>query len=124
MNYFDTWDNDLMTIKRTENIKVGNLTKPGHTKVIAENVDCHLYQRSKPSYNGTDSSNLEVINDTLSCDIDADIIAGDELEIYSFNDDKTYTYIAGKPKKLKEANGIFAVGLEHMEVPITLRERS
>lgn len=125
MNYFEeSWYNDEMDVFKVENTKIGNLAKQIKTKV-GTRVPCHIYSTAKSNLNmNTTGASVEE-NNSLSCALDTDIKEGYEILVYRNGETEYYErYLVGKPHKCEWNNsGGVDPQLDHIEVPITLKER-
>lgn len=121
--YYSTWYLDLMTIKRNEAEKKGNLTGMTKSVVVDTDVRCHVYERSNPSFNGTETSATIDNEDRLACNLDVDIQYGDEIEVKIYKTGERFKYIAGLPKKKSAPFGQAQPDIDHMEVPLTSKRK-
>ena len=70
-----------MEIRRTENVKDGNLTRK-ERKVVRSGVPCRVYRSQDKAPTMTQTASNVQKTDKLACDINVDIKPGDELVIH------------------------------------------
>lgn len=126
-NQTNLWYTDIFSVYRNVLITKLGITKTERKMVSKDNL-CRIYRKSKPSVNFTQQAGELSINDSLICNIDIDIQAGDEIHVirgYKIrkNLDISEIYIAGQPVNYYMPAGGVNVDMEHKEVGLqnTLR---
>ena len=122
------WYTDLFAVYRNiKNEKLGVTNT--ERKLISKDNKCRIYRKSKPSLNTTPQAAELSISDSLICDINIDIKAGDEIRVirgYFINrnkDKEANIYIAGLPVDYYTPYGGQSPDIQHKELIIqnTLR---
>lgn len=124
------WYTDKFSVYRnliTETMGVSDTKR----KLISKDNFGRIYRKSKPSLNTTPQAAQLQITDSLICDIDVDIKAGDEIWVlrgWSINKIKNEKkqvniYIAGEPVDYYTPYGGVSPDISHKEVQLqnTLR---
>lgn len=125
INYQD-WYTDTMDIYRNEPSTDEALTSL-EPVLKYENVPCRIYQSDKKPLNVSQTASDIKQNDSLMCDINTDIKAGDKLLIrrggglgYAPASIRAY---AAEPNYYYEPFGAVMPGLAHIEVKLLQEER-
>lgn len=122
---FSSWYTDTVDVYRVVNVEDNHIDRQ-ERQLVASALPCRIYDSAKngPSMQeGTARVNAE---EKLSCDVNADIQAGDELFITRGGalgiTNQPERYFAGKPKRYYDPVGGAMTGLEHMEVGLLMQE--
>ena len=115
------WYTDLFSVYRnTINEKMGVITT--ERKLISKDNRCRIYRKSKPSLSPSPQAAELSISDSMICDINIDIEAGDEIRVirgYFINrnkEEKANIYIAGLAVDYYTPYGGIAPDIQHKEV--------
>lgn len=115
------WYTDLFSVYRNvikEKMGVINTER----KLISKDNRCRIYRKSKPSLSPSPQAAELSISDSMICDINIDIEAGDEIRVirgYFMNknkDRKANIYIAGLAVDYYTPYGGIAPDIQHKEV--------
>ena len=121
MYQLSSWFTDLMDIYRVEAVTTGALTRQERV-LVASAVPCRIYSPQKNNLNLRQAASAVYGDEKLSCAVDTDIEAGDELIVTRGGalgrKTKPVRYIASQPVLYFDPVGAAATGLEHMEVGI------
>ncbi len=117
---FSGWYTDAMDIYRTESVKKGNVTAQGRKKINSIPIPCRIYSPKKDGPVMTGNASKERASEKLSCDLNVDIRAGDELLIIRGGmlgyGNQPERYFAGNPVNYYDPVGGALTGLQHKEV--------
>lgn len=120
---FDDWYQDELTIYRNvqksegfEDIQV--------REIVAEKVPCRMYEKSLGGLT-TKQGGAEAQSELkMAVDIDTDIKEGDEAYIIRQGETESRRYLVGNIKRYAMPLGMYDVGLDHLEVALTLRQEA
>lgn len=119
MGYFDGWYTDLVDVYRVVNTTAGNIDTQTRQQV-GSSIPCRVYSSQKNGPSMQDSAARVNSTDKLSCVVDVDIRAGDELLVTRGGalgrGGEPERYFAGNPQHYYDPVGGALTGLEHMEV--------
>lgn len=119
---FSTWYTDLMDVYRMTETVSGGITRQERT-LIAASVPCRVYRSQADNYTQPRGAAKVRRAEKLSCAVDTDILAGDELLVTrggALNRGRSpVRYFAGDPQAFFDPVGGALTGLEHLEVGIT-----
>lgn len=121
---FEGWYTDLMDVYRAISTKDGSISRQERRKV-AEGIPCRVYHTGTGSPSITDDAARSRGEDKLSCDLEVDLCAGDELHVIRGGNlgraNQAERYLAGSPQDFYDPVGGSLTGLEHKEV-VLLRD--
>lgn len=116
---FAGWYTDTVDVYRVVNTTVGNVDTQERRQVGAA-IPCRVYSSQKNGPAMQDTAARVQSTDKLSCDVSADIRAGDELLVTRGGalrrGGEPERYFAGNPQHYYDPVGGALTGLEHMEV--------
>lgn len=125
MNFLD-WYTDMVDVYRVVPTKDGDLTRQERQRVL-QAIPCRGYQSDSRAINMTQTSADVRQEDKLSCDISAEIQAGDELIITRGarlgRTGPVIRAFAGGPNLYYEPFGAVIPGLSHQEIRLLQQER-
>nr|DAM72205.1 MAG TPA: hypothetical protein [Caudoviricetes sp.] len=125
MNFLD-WYTDMVDVYRVVPTKDGDLTRQERQRVL-QAIPCRVYQSDSRAINMTQTSADVRQEDKLSCDISAEIQAGDELIITRGarlgRTGPVIRAFAGVPNLYYEPFGAVIPGLSHQEIRLLQQER-
>ena len=117
---FSGWYTDTVDIYRVVSVVKGNVTAQERQRINAAPVPCRVYAPQKDGPVMTDNAARERAAEKLSCDLDVDIRAGDELQIIRGGNlghaNRADRYFAGDPVAYYDPVGGALTGLQHKEV--------
>ena len=125
MGYFDGWYTDLVDVYRVVNATTGNIDTQARQQVGSA-IPCRVYNSQKNGPSMQDSAARVNSTDKLSCAVDVDIRAGDELLVTRGGalgrGGEPERYFAGNPQHYYDPVGGALTGLEHLEVGLLMQE--
>ena len=125
MSIFSSWYTDTVDVYRVVNGTSGNLTTQ-ERKQVGKAIPCRVYSTQKNGPSMTDNAAQVNSTDKLSCAVDTDIQAGDELFVIRGGAIGRGTtperYFAGNPQHYYDPVGGALTGLEHLEVGLLMNE--
>lgn len=122
-NTTSLWYTDIFNIYRNIKTIKSGITKTSR-KLISENNIGRIYRKSNASINSNIQASELQITESLICNIDIDIEAGDEIRVirgYKINKNKTKVdiYIAGQPVDYYTPYGGVSPDVAHKQVSLT-----
>lgn len=121
---FEGWYTDLVDVYRVVTVKDGSISRQERKKV-GEGIPCRVYHTGTGSPSITDNAARTRGEDKISCDLSADLQAGDELHVIRGGNigkaNQPERYLAGPPQVYYDPIGGALTGLEHKEV-VLLRD--
>ena len=118
---FADWYTDTMDVYRVIAVKDGSITRQERKKFGSE-IPCRLYHTGTVIPNISYNAARTRGEDKLSCDLEVDIQAGDELQVIRGGNigrnDRSERYFAGPPQSYYDPVGGALTGLEHKEVTL------
>lgn len=125
MGYFDGWYTDLVDVYRVVNATTGNIDTQTRQQV-GSSIPCRVYSSQKNGPSMQDDAARVNSTDKLSCAVDVDIRAGDELLVTRGGalgrGGEPERYFAGNPQHYYDPVGGALTGLEHLEVGLLMQE--
>lgn len=125
MGYFDGWYTDLVDVYRVVNTTTGNIDTQARQQVGGA-IPCRVYSSQKNGPSMQDGAARVNSTDKLSCAVDVDIRAGDELLVTRGGalgrGGEPERYFAGNPQHYYDPVGGALTGLEHLEVGLLMQE--
>ena len=125
MGYFDGWYTDLVDVYRVVNATTGNIDTQTRQQV-GSSIPCRVYSSQKNGPSMQDDAARVNSTDKLSCAVDVDIRAGDELLVTRGGalgrGGGPERYFAGNPQHYYDPVGGALTGLEHLEVGLLMQE--
>lgn len=125
MGIFSSWYTDLVDVYRVVNTTTGNINTQVRQQVGSA-IPCRVYSSQKNGPSMQDSAARVNSTDKLSCAVDVDIRAGDELLITRGGalgrGGEPERYFAGNPQHYYDPVGGALTGLEHLEVGLLMQE--
>ena len=125
MGYFDGWYTDLVDVYRVVNATTGNIDTQTRQQV-GSSIPCRVYSSQKNGPSMQDDAARVNSTDKLSCAVDVDIRAGDELLVTRGGalgrGGEPERYFAGNPQHYYDPVGGALTGLEHLEVGLLTQE--
>lgn len=122
---FSDWYTDTVDVYRVVNVESGNITVQERQRV-GESIPCRIYSSQKSGPSMRDTAAQVQASEKLSCGIEADIRAGDELLIVRGGalgmTGEPERYFAGKPQRYYDPIGGAMTGLEHQEIGLFMQE--
>ena len=122
---FSEWYTDAMSIYRNVDNMVGNVNKK-ERKLIAERIPCRVYKSGRNGPRMPQGAAERGSTDKLSCDLNVDIKAGDEILVVrggmlgmTGNPER---YFADRPNAYYDPVAGALLGLEHQEVVLLMDE--
>lgn len=110
-----------MDVYRVVTVKDGSISRQERKKV-GEGIPCRVYHTGTGSPSITDNAARTRGEDKISCDLSADIQAGDELYVIRGGNigkaNQPERYFAGPPQDFYDPIGGALTGLEHKEVTL------
>lgn len=129
MFVMSTWYTDLMSVYRVVEVTEDGLTRQKRVQV-AQGVPCRVYSSQVNNLSVRDTAAVVRASEKLSCGVDVDVMAGDELMVTRGGNlhsrlyartPQAVRYLAGEPQDFYDPVGGALTGLEHKEVGL-LRE--
>ena len=125
MGYFDGWYTDLVDVYRVVNTTTGNIDTQTRQQVGSA-IPCRVYNSQKNGPSMQDGAARVNSTDKLSCAVDVDIRAGDELLVTRGKalgrGGEPERYFAGNSQHYYDPVGGALTGLEHLEVGLLMQE--
>lgn len=122
---FGGWYTDTVDVYRVVNTTEGNIDVQARKKVY-EAIPCRVYSSQKNGPSMQDTAARVNSTDKLSCAVDTDIQAGDELFVIRGGalgkQNQPERYFAGNPQHYYDPVGGMLTGLEHLEVGLLMEE--
>lgn len=118
------WYTDTMDVYRVESVRNGNIDSQERVKVNTSPIPCRIYEAQKKGLNTGNTVAGLTSEEKLSCDIDVDLKAGDELYVIRGGNigmiNEPDRYLAGKVHSYYDPIGGVMSGLQHKEVGLLL----
>ena len=125
MGIFRSWYTDLVDVYRVVNTEIGNIDTQARQQV-GNAIPCRVYSSQKNGPSMQDGAARVNSTDKLSCAVDVDIRAGDELLVTRGGalgrGGEPERYFAGNPQHYYDPVGGALTGLEHLEVGLLMQE--
>ena len=125
MGIFSNWYTDIVDVYRVVNATTGNIDTQARQQVGSA-IPCRVYSSQKNGPSMQDSAARVNSTDKLSCAVDVDIRAGDELLVTRGGalgrGGEPERYFAGNPQHYYDPVGGALTGLEHLEVGLLMQE--
>lgn len=125
MGIFRSWYTDLVDVYRVVNTETGNIDTQARQQ-IGNAIPCRVYSSQKNGPSMQDGAARVNSTDKLSCAVDVDIRAGDELLVTRGGalgrGGEPERYFAGNPQHYYDPVGGALTGLEHLEVGLLMQE--
>ena len=125
MGIFSNWYTDIVDVYRVVNATTGNIDTQARQQVGSA-IPCRVYNSQKNGPSMQDSAARVNSTDKLSCAVDVDIRAGDELLVTRGGalgrGGEPERYFAGNPQHYYDPVGGALTGLEHLEVGLLMQE--
>lgn len=122
---FSDWYTDTVDVYRVVNVENDNITVQERQRV-GKSIPCRIYSSQKSGPSMRDTAAQVQASEKLSCGIEADIRAGDELLIVRGGalgmTGEPERYFAGKPQRYYDPVGGAMTGLEHQEIGLFMQE--
>lgn len=124
MFVMSSWYTDLVDIFRVAEVTEDGLTRQKRVQ-IAQDVPCRVYSSQVGNLSVRDTAATIRASEKLSCSVDVDIMAGDELMVLRGGNLKgrlfartpqRVRYLAGEPQDFYDPVGGARTTLEHKEV--------
>lgn len=120
--YTDTFDS--YRVIETDD---GGITKHERVKVL-EGIECKVYNNPTPDIQMGETAAMSNGNNTLCCDVDVDIKAGDEIIVHRSSRIRDLPvsndrYFAGRPNIYVMPFGGVMCDIEHMQVALFNEQR-
>lgn len=121
------WYTDTFDAFRVVESLEGGITKHSREQVLF-GVPCRVYNNPTPEPQMSETSATTSAGNTLCCDVDVDVRAGDEIIVHRSSRIKpqpisNVRYFAGKPNVYVEPFGGIVANLEHTQVALYNEER-
>lgn len=121
---FSAWYTDTVDVYRVVQIADGNIDKQ-ERKQVGFSIPCRVYENQKNGPSMQNTAAREQSADKLSCNVDTDIQAGDELMVIRGGalgiENQPERYFAGTPRRYYDPVGGELTGLVHMEVGLLMQ---
>ena len=125
MGIFSNWYTDIVDVYRVVNATTGNIDTQARQQVGSA-IPCRVYSSQKNGPSMQDDAARVNSTDKLSCAVDVDIRAGDELLVTRGGalgrGGEPERYFAGNPQHYYDPVGGALTGLEHLEVGLLMQE--
>ena len=125
MGYFDGWYTDLVDVYRVVNTTTGNIDTQTRQQVGSA-IPCRVYNSQKNGPSMQDGAARVNSTDKLSCAVDVDIRAGDELLVTRGKALRrgpgAEPYVARNAQHYYDPVRAALTGLEHLEVGLLMQE--
>ena len=125
MGIFSNWYTDIVDVYRVVNATTGNIDTQARQQVGSA-IPCRVYSSQKNGPSMQDSAARVNSTGKLSCAVDVDIRAGDELLVTRGGalgrGGEPERYFAGNPQHYYDPVGGALTGLEHLEVGLLMQE--
>lgn len=125
MGIFSNWYTDIVDVYRVVNTTTGNIDTQARQQV-GSSIPCRVYSSQKNGPSMQDSAARVNSTEKLSCAVDVDIRAGDELLVTRGGalgrGGEPERYFAGNPQHYYDPVGGALTGLEHLEVGLLMQE--